>query len=454
MTLHPAYAAVRGAHELLAGAPLTRYQLEAATVIGRPADTGPARYYTTVCILWPRQTGKTTLLAALALGRAMVEWDHRGAYAAQTGHITSQRFKEWTDLLTRSPGGTQRWDLYRSEGKERFTHLRQHGYMRAFPPIPGRLRSAALDLVIVDEAQEHDDVKVGAPLDADIVPTMDTRPRAQWIIAGTAGDARATYWRRHYELAKQGTPGRLLIEIGTPPEDADTDDPRTWQRWHPGLRAGRTTLAKLHDARETLGPERFAQEYCNRWGSHTVVSLFPMGAWGRAHQPAAGITGPVSLAFEVPPDRESAVIVAAGQSTAHPETIHVELVAELPLAQAVPAAAELAKEHRAPIWIDATSPGVHHADLLARARVPVHKVTTAELLESAAALYDRVADRRLSHLDQPPLTAAALQAQRKKLGNRWTFDRYAPGGATLTAAGLAALAAHRGTARDTPSILH
>ena len=108
------------------------------------------------------------------------------------------------------------WKTRSSDGTERITARRNGSYLRAFPPIPGRLRSNALDMPIVDEAQEHDDDRVGVKLDADIQPTMSTRPRGQWIVAGTAGDAASTYWHRHYQLAAAGTPGHLLIEVGTP----------------------------------------------------------------------------------------------------------------------------------------------------------------------------------------------------------------------------------------------
>lgn len=436
----------------LLGAPLTGYQIAAAAQLNATNPDG-TYLWPKVAILWPRQTGKTTLILCTALGRARLP-DYRAAYAAQTGHITSQRFKEWNGLIRARPGWARDWRTRDSDGTERITRRATGSYLRAFPPIPGRLRSNALDLVVVDEAQEHDDDRTGADLDADIQPVMDTRPRSQWIVAGTAGDATATYWRRHYDLAAAGTHGHLLLEIGTPPPDADLDDPATWAAHHPGVRTGRTTIAKLQAARDILGPDRFAREYCNQWTQSVADSLFPAGAWRACGQPGAGITGRPHLALELAPDRASAVIAAAGESTI-PGRLHVELVATPPLSAVADTCRALAARHRAPIHVDPQSPAVTHLDVLRRSGVPTVTVGLADLIAAAGVLYDRVTQHTLTHLDQPALTAAAATAVRRRLGSRWTFDRYAPGGPTITAAAIAVHAAQLGAGRDpgTPTIL-
>lgn len=450
-----ALPAIESGLELL-GSPLTGYQIDIAARISEPSLDGlPGAYrHPVVCILAPRQVGKTITILTLALGRARKLPDYRAAYAAQTGHITSQRFKEWTDFVRRRPGWHLDYKTRDSDGTERITVRRTHSYLRAFPPLPGRLRSSALDLVVVDEAQEHDDAKLGQKLDADIQPVFDTRPRGQWIIAGTAGDLTATYWRRHYLNALNGAPGHLLIEIGTPPEGADLDDPAVWAEHHPGVRSGRTTIARLEQARATLGPDRFAREYLNHWSNSAVESIFPPGSWRACHVTDAGIDGPVSLALEVPPDRDSAVILAAGQSTANPTAQHVELVAMLPIAQAVAAAAQLTATYRVPITVDPMSPAVTLIEHLKRARIPVHAATGGDVVTGSLALFDRVTSRTLTHLDQAPLSQGAVAAQKRKLGSRWAFDRYAPGGALIMGAALAGLAAGRRIDRDTPGILH
>ena len=425
-------------------APLTRYQIQAAAAMNELTPDGAYRW-STVCILWPRQTGKTTLIMLLALSRAQALRDYRAAYAAQTGHITSQRFKEWNDQVRamRAAG----WRTRDSDGTERITCLSTGSYLRAFPPIPGRLRSNALDMVVVDEAQEHDDDRIGARLDDDIVPVMSTRLRSQWIIAGTAGDATATYWRRHYSAAAAGAAGTLLLEIGTPPADVDIDDPAVWAQWHPGVQAGRTTIAKLSLARETLGPDRFAREYFNRWTEAVADSVFPAGSWRGCLAPGSGIDGQPRFALEVAPDRAVAVVVAAGPSTHAADAFHVELVAAGSLDAVAATCAQLAARWRTPIVVDPMSAAVTHLDQLRRARVPVTQSTAADMVTAAGLLFDRVSARTLTHLDQPILTTAAAAARKRTLGSRWAFDRYAPEGHVINAAALALLDAQRHTGR-------
>ena len=63
--LRHALPAVEAGLELLR-APLTSYQITGAAALGEPNADLTGYRYPIVCILWPRQTGKTTLLLCLA----------------------------------------------------------------------------------------------------------------------------------------------------------------------------------------------------------------------------------------------------------------------------------------------------------------------------------------------------------------------------------------------------
>ena len=66
------------------GRPWKPHQRLTADVIGELRPDGRYRYPLAVVLL-PRQTGKTTLVLDLALGRCLAQTDYRAAYAAQTG---------------------------------------------------------------------------------------------------------------------------------------------------------------------------------------------------------------------------------------------------------------------------------------------------------------------------------------------------------------------------------
>ena len=132
--------------------PWLPWQRHAADVVGERLPGG--RYaYPTVVVLVPRQCGKTTFVFDLATGRGLEYADYRGAYCAQTGHVTTERFGERMAELATTP--LDRITRTRkSAGTERIT-LRRGSYVKAFPPKDGALRSSALDLVDVDREADR-----------------------------------------------------------------------------------------------------------------------------------------------------------------------------------------------------------------------------------------------------------------------------------------------------------
>lgn len=88
-------------------------------VAGEHDSAGRYRY-PLVVVTVPRQSTKTTTALDAAIGRALVHRDYRAAYAAQTGHVTTERF---SDRYTELEGCTlgPRLKLRRSQGTERIT---------------------------------------------------------------------------------------------------------------------------------------------------------------------------------------------------------------------------------------------------------------------------------------------------------------------------------------------
>lgn len=293
------------------GRTMPAWAVDLANVAGELDDAGRYRYGTVVVTV-PRQSAKTTTALDVAIGRAVAHRDYRAAYAAQTGHVTTERFGDRFTELESGPLGS-RLKLRRSQGTERITYRKQGSYVRAFPPIDGALRSSALDLVIVDEGQEHDDLTLGTALDATIRPTFTTRPRRQLWVVGTAPAARGTYLERYYRLAQAGAPGVALVDFGALP-DEDVESPDVWRLRHPGLAAGLTDEEFLRselDAAAAAGDvDRFAREYLNRWGAGAPGTAVDADRWRAARvdrpRPAA-----VDLAIDVAPMGAYAAVVAA-----------------------------------------------------------------------------------------------------------------------------------------------
>lgn len=384
----------------LHGRPWKPFHRTAADVIGETLPTGRYRY-PIVVITFPRQCGKTTFVMDLAIGRGLQQRDYRAAYAAQTGHKTTENFgTRFTELEGGPLAGTVR--LRRSAGTERIT-MPGRSYLKAFPPKPGALRSDALDLVIVDEAQEHDEL-LGQALDQTIIPTFTTRPRRQLIIIGTAGTDRSAYLRRYLDTARTGAAGFALVEFGAP-DDVDFLDPATWPLYHPGLAYGLTDTDALQQGLTAMGPAGFLREYGNVW-SRIGIRLVDPADWSAVLVPpeTARPSGRVCLAVHVEADRSAAAVgVAAEQG-------YREITDARPgVDWVVPRLLELQRTYTAPIALDRYGATGTVADALDRVGANVMVMTALDVANATAGFLDSV--NGAAQLEQPLLRiypAAAL----------------------------------------------
>lgn len=432
-------------HARLLGRTMPPWARSAVDVIGERLPTG--RYaYPIVVVLVPRQSAKTTTALDVALGRGMTDRDYRAAYTAQTGHVVTRRMGERIDALALSPLAS-RVRPRRSQGTERVTWPGRSSFLMAFPPKDGALRSEALDLVIVDEAQEHDDDPLGKALDHTIMPTFTTRPRRQLIVLGTAPDRAGTMLGRYRALALSGAPGVAVIDYGATP-DEDPGDPAVWRLRHPGLAAGLTDEDYLRSQFE-LDPEGFAREHLNVWPDEgDGGGIIPAAVWRAQLHPA-----PAALEVLRPPAAGLALAVARDAARASLSTgyrvdgeLVVKVVDERPgTAWVVDEARVWQHRTRLPVTVDAFGPAGPVVDALNQAGVFVDVVTTDAYARACQAFLADLVEGTLWHLGQPVLDTAAATTGRRPLGERWAWKRTGPDVSALEAATLAAAAV-----RNTP----
>lgn len=279
-------------------------------------------------VLMPRRSSKTTTLWCIGLGRC---W-HRPAYmVGYTMMTTAKKAAERYRLDVRNPI-VQKWRnaanrpvaLISSNGNERveFTNM---SLLAILSPNGDDVRSGAYDLLILDEAGEAEP-DVWGDIVAAVVPTFDTRPGAQLVLAGTGGRYRTNsyFWTILHD------PRAGLIRYGVP-DDVDPAELRTWdagagdwiERLHPGL-DGLTTLEKIAANFDDLGAELFGREYLGHFGDEagTQTAMTP-GAWrkGRRDEPIPeGITG-ATLAVAVHPNGMWASIGIAWHAAAGPRDL-------------------------------------------------------------------------------------------------------------------------------------
>jgi hypothetical protein len=431
------------------------WQAATAAVIGERFPDGRMHYPICVAMV-PRQCGKTTWVFDDLIGSCLTQPDLHTAYTAQTGAMASERFAErLADVSASVYAG--RVKGRKSAGSERMTitplgHARRPSYLKVFPPRDGALRGFALDRVVIDEAQEVDEIQ-GTALDQTILPTFTTRPRRQLILVGTAGNDSSKYLARYLALARGGAEGVAVIEYGAT-EDDDPEDPAVWHRVHPGLAAGLTDEAALRSALQVMGTVGFAREYLNVWAD-SGTRLIPSKMWNACRRvkakPRAG-NAPV-IAFDAAADRSATAIVGCW-----PDLDGVPVVEVIEYAAGVDWAAaridELRRKHRPPLLVGpGEGPGLTIVDELRRLTATVRQTTPPEYAVACMGLFDDIETGAMGHRNEQPLNAAVGGAGKRPVGDGgWVWSRRTSTAdiAPLTAASLAHWGNQRRPAR--PSV--
>lgn len=409
------------------GAPVPRLQarqLAVVDVLALEAEGQPrVPEYPLVAVEVGRRSGKTLSILSLALGRCAAWPGYRACYTAQSGLKSRDRFydlyKSMLDAGEHLPG----WKARESRGEERI-ELANGSVLRFGPPKGDTYRSDATDLAILDEAQEHDP-ELGAELLAAILPTQDTRPLAQLIVAGTATVTRDRLLWTALERARRGEEGWGIHEYAAA-ADVDPLDPATWWAHHPGLADGLTTERRLRINAAELGPTLFGAEYLGIWPDPAGQGALPGAAWAAAGGAHAERPAQFALGVDVGEHGERAALVAAWRPAAG-EPARVELLAAAAgtgwLLELVPRLAGAG----IPVGYDASGRGaLDVAEQLAgvRPRLRLTPLDLTGMLTACSALYRGLVDGDVRHARQPQLDAAVDAAQRRQVGDAgWVWGR-------------------------------
>lgn len=268
-------------------------------------------------VLEPRRSSKTTSLWCVLAGRCYLRDVHMAGYTMlTTAKKTTERFRldiygpivrQWPNAKTRPV------KVINSNGFER-VEFDNGSVLAILSPEGDAVRSGAYDDLVADEGGEPEPDKWD-DFSAAVVPSFDTRPGGQLIVAGTGGRYRTGSW--FWKVLHDPEAGR--VRFGVP----DDIDPTLFESWattgplieaiHPGL-DGLTNLAKIESNYHDLGPEKFAREYLGHFGDeHGTQTAITAAAWKRGLQPGAvpeGVTT-ATLAISVHPFGHSASIAVA-----------------------------------------------------------------------------------------------------------------------------------------------
>lgn len=417
-TLGPKVAAV--ANQL--GTPFMPWQHYVADVALEVDPTTGLLVYRDVVLTVPRQSGKTTLLLAVMVHRALgFTGPQNITYTAQTRNDARKKWDE--DHVTALDASVfkGRYTVRRTNGSEqiRWRNGSRHGLM-ATTKKSGH--GGVIDLGVIDEAFAQVDDRVEQAMK----PAMVTRPQPQLWVVSTAGDAESVYLLSNVELgrtrADAGLTDSLCYFEWSATEDVDLDDETTWPSFMPAL--GHTVRpAAVAADREKMKRPEWERAYGNRWNPNKAERVISAQAWAACGDDRSAPSDPVVFAFDVSPDRSSSAIgVAAPRGDG---LYHVEVIDHRPGTSWVAGRLAELKQRWSPreVKADPAGPaGALIADVEA-VGVEVSTVNTREHAQACGVFFDGVSDLRLRHRNQPMLEAALDGAARRSVGDAWLWAR-------------------------------
>jgi len=178
-------------------------QMVADVALEMNTDGNPV--YRELNVLVPRQCGKTSLMLAMELHRALL-WGSPQTigYTAQTGWDARRKLvDDQVPLIENSELAATVKRIYRGAGMES-VHFKNSSRIDVMPSTPTAGHGRVISLGVIDEAfSDEDDRREGA-----LLPAMATKRDAQLFVISTAGTQASLYLKRKVEQ------GRAMVEAG------------------------------------------------------------------------------------------------------------------------------------------------------------------------------------------------------------------------------------------------
>jgi hypothetical protein len=379
--------------------------------------------YREVGLTVPRQSGKTSLMLAVAVHRALgFKTRQRIIYAAQTrndarkkwedGHVITLEHSDFAPLIR----------VRKNNGNEAI--LWQNGSHHAITANTEKAgHGMTLDLGIVDEAFAQIDDR----LEQAFKPAMITRPEPQLWPVSTAGTPQSTYLRSKVDA------GRARVEDGvtegaayfewSAPEDADPTDRAVWRACMPALGHTISEDAIAADF-ATMKLLEFQRAYLNQWCDKNVHEpVIATELWTSLVDKRSSMVDPVSFAVDMTPERSHGSLAAAGKRA--DGLLHAEIVEHREgTGWLVDRIVELDKRWNPSGWLlDPASPAGSLIPALRDRDISPVLVGAREMAQACGAFYDAATNKKLRHLDQASLNAAVSGAKKRHVGDSWMWDR-------------------------------
>jgi hypothetical protein len=373
--------------------------------------------YREIVITVPRQSGKTALMLAWEVHRA-IAWGgaQAVAYTAQTGFDARQKLiADQVPVLERSPIRSAIRKIYLANGKESVI-FRNGSRIQVLPSTPTAGHGRTIALGVIDEAfADEEGIREAA-----LLPAMATKADAQMIVVSTAGTDSALYLRRKVEAGRAATESsdrsRIAYFEWSADPDSDPFDPETWASCMPAL--GETIgRDAIEHALGTMTLPDFRRAYLNTW---TLADdrLIPEKVWRACCSPKVSPGGKMAFGIDVALDRSTSAISVADADG------NVEVIENQPgVSWVMNRAHQLARRWKAPIVIDGYSPAGGLIEPLANLGIEVVRYKLPDVVAACNLLYDAILEKAVKVKTDERLDRSVAAVRKKAIGNSWLWAR-------------------------------
>lgn len=415
-------------------------------------------------ILEPRRTTKTTSIQAVILGRCTLRDDYQvGWTLATTGAKASERFrKDIVVHVERIYPDKKRRPFVVNVGKgTEHIEWSNGSFLNVYAPGGDGFRSGGFDLGWIDEGGEAEP-DLSEDLTIAVLPTMDTKPGAQFVVSGTAAKYRGG--NLLWDTLNDPTAGTIKHAV---PDTIDPEELESWepnedhprgrvraliQQYHPGV-GWTTPLSSVERNFEKFPREKFLAEYLGVFGSEgSNIGLISPPQWERAARPGElpkppkqfalamaihpdGLWASLAVAWphrDEPDDLVSKALALDGQSQPVVEKVAVGLLWHQQGVQGFAARAlQFARKYKVPIIYDQLSQAAGvETEWLSRAtpRPALQPATTTDVRRGATKVLKQLEEENLIHWRQPQLDNAVAIAVKRQIGTAGGFGFGRPKG--------------------------
>jgi len=412
--------------------PYMPWQQYIADVAGE-VDHNGRLCYKKIIITVPRQSGKTTLILSVVVGRAEAKGDEFGGrqlmyYTAQTREKAREKLlQEYIPEIEacralkgryqkRIANGSEGVKFYSSNSSFTLTALKQdsgHG--------------SVLDFGCLDEAMsQEDDTVVGGAWE----PATITRPMSQIWIPSTAGHSGSTYFRGVVDDARLAAErdsgyGTAYIEFSADEKAPGFDpyDEALWWRVMPALGFTQSIESVRGIAHGGMKLPTWKRAHLNIWVQNELPSVLDVDKWGVCRKPETKRETRPVITVDVSASRKyTSITMGAAAADGTPMTRLIEYARGT--GWVVDKLCQLRDTYDVPKFIlDGASPAGSLVEDLAKEHINLHIMTAREMAQACGMYYDAVENLKIIHFGEPALELAVTGAAKRELGDAWAWTR-------------------------------